>query len=43
MPLSIAHILLSISNTHTQIKQLRPKPKLTKHDKDSQIVQIMNP
>jgi len=41
MPLSIAHILLSIS--HTQIKQLWPKPELTKHDKDSEIVQSMNP
>jgi len=43
MPLSIAHILPSISHTHTQIKQLWPKPELTKHDKDSEIVQNMNP
>jgi len=44
MPLSIAHILLSISHTHTQtqIKQLWPKPEITKHDKDSEIVQNMN-
>jgi len=43
MPLSIAHILPLISHTHTQIKQLWPKPELTKHDKDSEIVQNMNP
>jgi len=47
MPLSIAHILLSISHTHTHththIKQLWQKPKLTEHDKDSEIVQNMNP
>ena len=43
MPLSIAHIILLISHTHThtQIKQLWPKPELTKHDKDSEIVQNM--
>jgi len=33
----------SFNFTHTQIKQLWPKPELTKHDKDSEIVQNMNP
>ena len=46
MPLSIAHILLSISHTHTHththIKQLWQKPKLTEHDKDSEIVENIN-
>jgi len=43
MQLSITHIFLSISHTHTQIKQLWSKPELTKHDKDSEIVENMNP
>jgi len=43
MPLSVAHIFLSIPHTYTQIKQLWPKLELIKHDKDYEIVQNMNP
>ena len=32
------HPSFNFTHTHTQIKQLWPKPKLTKHDKDSEIV-----
>ena len=37
------HPSFNFTHTHTQIKQLWPKPELTKHDKDSEIVQNMNP